>query len=197
MSSSVVEWLEGHLRHWCERNPGEAEPCMFTALRTVAAEADNEEDAEQRAALREAVEDVLYSSVLGDHPDIEYSQTPLCRLPDAEQRQWWLDTLASLQANAPADDPIRRYTKDDLLAEIAQGNHRCSDGWVRVLRMALALTQSDDDAFRLVLHELGACAHCLRAVAELAAEVFGRYFALREGDEAAELIADELTRVLM
>jgi hypothetical protein len=45
--------------------------------------------------------------------------------------------------------------------------HVCQDSWPRLCRMILALSQSDENAYELVVSELGTCNKCWNALLRL------------------------------
>jgi hypothetical protein len=77
--------------------------------------------------------------------------------------------------------------------------HTCSDSWIRVHRMMLALTMWDDVSYKLVTAELGDCVSCLKNALATCLHLHANSYALRAGalDTAADYLVDELERLLM
>jgi hypothetical protein len=77
--------------------------------------------------------------------------------------------------------------------------HTCSDNWIRVHRMMLALVRWDDEAYKLVMAELGDCPSCLRGALATVLHQHTNNYALQAGslDKAADYLVGELERLLM
>jgi hypothetical protein len=77
--------------------------------------------------------------------------------------------------------------------------HVCSDSWVRVYRMMLALIMWDDESYRYAAAELGDCPFCLKNALGTVLHLHSNNYALQAGglDRAAEYLTDELQRRLM
>ncbi|MDT5260919.1 MAG: hypothetical protein QOD10_5999 [Mycobacterium sp.] len=77
--------------------------------------------------------------------------------------------------------------------------HTCSDNWVGVHRMVLALIQWDEPAYRYAMAELGRCPDCLGNALAIVLHMHSNNYALHAGglDKAADYLTDELERLLM
>ncbi|OMC44093.1 hypothetical protein A5745_16795 [Mycobacterium sp. IS-2888] len=81
----------------------------------------------------------------------------------------------------------------------AAQKHSCADSWTRMYRMMLALAERDENAYSIVVSELGDCQTCWNTLLRLAISHHTSENMLRVGgaDKLADALADELKWLVM
>jgi hypothetical protein len=130
---------------------------------------------------------------------------------DADQRVTIsLEAVSAIAdiAQAIMDNPLQSLelrTEADWLNDYMyhlldeSSRHFCADAWPRMYRMMLALAERDENAYALVVSELGPCSRCWDELLRLVTGLHTSDSMLRAGgrDKLADVLADEVKELLM